>query len=429
MKVCIKGGGGIRGEIEVPGDKSITHRAFIMGLLSKGETLVRNALRSADTEATLNFLKALGGEIIERSPTEIVIKSEGMGSLKEPQNILDAMNSGTTARLFCGVLSASDFFSVITGDESLRKRPMNRVTVPLRMMGSKIEGREKGNYLPISICGTKLKGIHYKIPIPSAQVKSALILAGLFAEGETELEETGISRDHTERMLPFFGGKIEVSEGKIKVKGPQELHGTEITVPGDISSASYFIAGATIVKDSEIVIKNVGLNETRTGFIRILKEMGAEITFEDIRKINGEEIGTAIVRTARNLKGINVGKDIIPTMIDEVPLLALVACFAEGETIVRGAEELKKKESDRILTTFTCLKKLGANIEMLPDGFIIRGRCPLKGGEVESYGDHRIAMTMSIAGLTIPEGVWINGFECVNISFPSFKSILDSLKR
>lgn len=428
MKIWVKKARGLKGEITLPGDKSITHRAFIMGLLAKGKTVVRNPLKSEDTDATLKFVSSLGGKIEKAGPEEVIISSSGMDSLSEPLDVLNAMNSGTTARLFSGVLSGCPFFSVITGDESLKRRPMDRVTLPLREMGARIYGRQNASLLPVSIAGGNLKGIKYRLPVPSAQVKSAILFAGLYAEGETEVEEVIKSRDHTERMLSWFGVKLEREGEKIRLKGGQRFEGREVVVPGDISSASFFIAGATIVENSEIVIKNVGLNETRTGFIRVLREMGADIRVEEEREVNGEKVGTLVVRTAKGLKGVSISPEMVPTLIDEIPLLALVACCAEGESVIRGAEELKKKESDRQMTTITGLKKLGADIEPLPDGMIIRGVRKLKGGEVDSFGDHRIAMTFAIAGLIVDDGISIEGFESVNVSFPEFLETLESVK-
>jgi 3-phosphoshikimate 1-carboxyvinyltransferase len=429
MKIWVKKAKGLKGEITLPGDKSITHRAYIMALLARGKTFIKNPLKSEDTDATLNFILSLGAKIEKKTPEETIISSEGMDNLNEPKDVLNAMNSGTTARLFSGVLSGCSFFSVITGDDSLKRRPMERVTLPLREMGAKIYGRKNASFLPIAISGGNLKGIRYKLPVASAQVKSALLLAGLFADGETEIEETIKSRDHTERMLKHFGVKLDMSGDKIKIKGGQRFSGREVVIPGDVSSASFFIAAGTIVENSEIVIKDVGLNETRTGFIRALLEMGGEIKIEDERIINEEKVGNIIVRSAKRLKGISISKEMVPTLIDEIPLLALVACFAEGETIITGAEELKKKESDRLFTTVDGLKRLGADVEPLPDGMIIRGGKKLKGGEVESYGDHRIAMTFAIGGLAIEEGVYVNDFECVSVSFPEFLEKLEALKK
>ncbi len=427
MKIWVKKAKGLKGEITLPGDKSITHRAFIMGLLAKGKTVIKNPLKSDDTDATLNFVTSTGGKIEKLTPEEIIISSNGMDALQEPRDVLNAMNSGTTARLFAGVLSGCSFFSVITGDDSLKRRPMDRVTIPLREMGGKIYGRNNASLLPISISGGNLKGIRYKLPVASAQVKSAILLAGLFAEGETEIEEEIKSRDHTERMFTYFGVKLERAGGRIKIYCVQRFSGSEIIVPGDISSASFFIAGGTIVENSEIIIKNVGLNETRTGFIRALIEMGADIKIEDQKKINEEEMGTVIVRSAKGLKGISISKE-VPSLIDEIPLIAMVASFAEGETVIREAEELRKKESDRLHAMVEGLKRIGADVEALPDGMIIRGGKKLRGGEIESYGDHRIAMTFAIAGLAIEEGIYVKDFECVSVSFPDFLEKLEVLK-
>lgn len=426
MKVRVEGRKNIKGEIEVPGDKSISHRALIAGLLAKGDTEITNILRSEDTMATENFLRMLSAEVIhERDRT--IVRSKGMFGLKEPEDVMNALNSGTTARLFTGILSGCNFFSVITGDSSLRRRPMRRVTEPLRMMGAKIEGRCEGDLLPLSIRGGKLNSIKYELKIPSAQVKSAIILAGLFVEGETEIHEPVPSRDHTERMLPQFGADIKKDGNTIRVRGGKVLNPSTVRVPGDFSSAAFFITLGVINSGGEIVVKNVTLNPTRTGLLKILERMGADIKVENVKTVCGEEMGDIIARNREGLRGTVVKGEEIPLTIDELPLVALAGCFAEGETVIRDAQELRKKESDRIATTVSELKKMGAEIEELEDGMIVRGPVKLKGARVTSHGDHRIAMLLYIAGLCSEGITEIENFDSVNISFPTFTSVAESL--
>lgn len=428
MNVRVEGKKHLKGEFEVPGDKSISHRALIVGLLSEGETEIINLLQSEDIRATEHFVKMLGGEIL-RKKNKTIVKSKGMFRLKEPEDVLNALNSGTTARLFIGILSGCDFFSVITGDSSLRKRPMKRVTEPMRAMGASIDGREDGDLLPLSIRGGKLKGIKYELKIPSAQVKSAIILAGLFAEGETNIYEPIPSRNHTEKMLFCFGADIKRENKYIKVKGRKELTPTSVYIPGDFSSASFFIALGVINEGSEVMIKNTGLNPTRTGFLKVLKRMGADIEIDNLKTVCGEEIGNIIARSGGELRGTEVKGKEIPLTIDELPLVALIGCFAEGETVIRDAVELRKKESDRISTTVSELKKLGAHIEELRDGIIVNGPAKLKGTRVNSHGDHRIAMLLYIAGLSAEGVTEIENFECVSISFPSFTHLAEKLTK
>lgn len=412
----------LKGEFTPPPDKSITHRALIIGAISKEGMRILNPLISGDTKSTINCLLKLGASI-EKKNREIIIKG---GLLKEPNKILFCGNSGTSARLLAGVLSGHDFFSIIDGDNSLKKRPMGRIVEPLRKMGAKICGREKDSYLPIGIKGGNLKGIDFELKIPSAQVKSSIILATLFAEGETIIKEVTKSRDHTERMLKWLGVEITEGDKYIKLKGPQRPVGGELIVPGDISSASFFICGAILTKGSHIVVKNVGLNPTRTGIIDIIKKMGGKIEILDSKSQSNEDIGDIEVIYSY-LKGVDIGEEDIPSLIDELPLISLLATQAEGTTRIKGARELRFKESDRIKAISFALRKMGAKIEELEDGFIIEGPTPLMGGKVRSFGDHRIAMTLAIASLIAKGETIIEGFRWVNISFPSFLSTLKSI--
>ena len=422
----------VQGKLRVPSDKSISHRAIILGSLADGEVRVKNWLRSEDTLATLNIYRQLGVEIEELNENHLLVKGKGLQSLREPQNVLDAKNSGTTARLTLGVLAAQSFFSVITGDDSLRKRPMLRVVKPLREMGASLDGREEGNLLPIAVRGGKLKGINFFNKKASAQVKSSLLLAGLYAEGITEIEEPYLSRDHTERMLQFMEVELVIlpTEGGIlvKMKGGQQPKGDkDIYVPADPSSAAFFAAAATLLPNSELLLEEVLVNPTRDGFFRKLKEMGANIEYTDHRELSFEPIADILVRGNSQLRGITVYPEEVPAMIDELPLLAVVATQAEGRTVIKGAQELRFKESDRIKATVENLKLMGAKIEETPDGMVIEGPTPLKGGiTIRTYKDHRIAMAFTIAGLIADKPVKLDNPEYVAISYPQF---FEDLKR
>ncbi|NPA33297.1 MAG: 3-phosphoshikimate 1-carboxyvinyltransferase [Aquificae bacterium] len=412
----------VKGELRVPSDKSITHRAFILGALASGETVVYNPLISEDTKATLSILKALGTQVKTQGNTVVL---EGTNySFREPEDVLDARNSGTTARIMTGVLSTQPFFSVITGDESLRSRPMLRVVEPLRQMGASIDGREDANRLPVSIRGGELKGISYFNKKASAQVKTALLLAGLRAEGMTEVLEPYLSRDHTERMLKLFGARlITVPEEKahiVKIKGGQELTGTEVHCPADPSSAAYFVALATLAPEGELLLKEVLLNPTRDGFYRKIIQMGADLSFNDVREISNEPVADITVRPAKTLKPVSVKPEEVPSLIDELPILAVLMAFADGVSEVRGAKELRYKESDRIRAIVENLRRMGVEVEEFEDGFAIKGTKKLRGAKIETFGDHRIAMAFTIAGLLTDEEVIIDRPECVSVSYPNF---------
>ncbi|NLH37093.1 MAG: 3-phosphoshikimate 1-carboxyvinyltransferase [Thermotogaceae bacterium] len=418
---------GIDAEITVPGDKSISHRALMIGAIANGKTQIRNFLDSDDTSATMEILRAMGIEI-ERKENEVIVEGKGLYGLSEPEGVLDARNSGTTMRLLLGLLAAQSFYAVITGDESLRKRPMKRVIEPLSKMGSQFFGRQGGSLAPITVIGNQnLRPVTYRTPVASAQVKSAILLAGLYADGDTTVIEPAKSRDHTERMLRCFGAQVYEEGTSVTIHGiANKLEAKEIFVPGDISSAAFFIVAGLITKGSKLVIKDVGLNPTRTGILTALREMGGDISVMNERIINYEPVGDLIVRSSE-LKGIEIKSDTIPLLIDEIPILAVAASQASGKTSIRDAQELRYKETDRIRAIATELRRLGVEIEERQDGFDVVGRQEIKGNcTCESYKDHRIAMSLAIAGLIAQEPIEINDFECVNISFPNFAAILNS---
>ncbi|UPM55971.1 3-phosphoshikimate 1-carboxyvinyltransferase [Gottfriedia acidiceleris] len=413
------------GDVTIPGDKSISHRAIMFGSLAKGTTKITNFLLGEDCLSTIACFRKLGVQI-EVSEDEVVVYGKGIEGLKEAHEVLDVGNSGTTARLMMGILSGLPFHSVIIGDESIGKRPMKRVTKPLKMMGTSIDGREDATYTPISIRGGSLNSISYASPVSSAQVKSSILLAGLFAKGTTTVTEPEKSRDHTERMLKAFGCELVVNGNKVSINGNQVLTATDVIVPGDISSAAFFLVAGSIVPNSEILLKNVGVNPTRTGILTVLERMGANITLEDEKVVNGEPIANIRVKSA-NLKSTVIGGAEIPTCIDELPILALAAALADGETIIKDAEELRVKETDRIQTVVTELTNLGVSIEATKDGMIIQGNSSLIGANVNSHGDHRMGMMLSIAALLAKGDTIIENTECIAVSFPNFKEQLNEL--
>jgi 3-phosphoshikimate 1-carboxyvinyltransferase len=415
-----------KGKFTPTPDKSISHRAIIFSSLAKGKSIIKNFLRAKDPLSTMNAFRALGVEITDKGE-DIIINGKGIYGLKEPSNVIDCGNSGTTIRMLSGVLAGNPFFSVLTGDESLRTRPMGRVINPLRQMGAEIIARGENRYPPIAIKGKKLQPIKYAMPVASAQVKSAILLAGLYTDGKTEIIEPAKSRDHTERILPAFGADIEVEGLHVRIKGGTELKGAEVHVPGDFSSAAFFIVAALLIRDSDMTIEGVGMNPTRTGLISALKGMGAEIEIFNIRNVSGEPIADIHCKGDAELKAIHITKENIPGLIDEFPILCVAATQASGTTIIRGAEELRVKESDRIKSMATELKKMGAEIEEFEDGLSITGKKELKGAIIESYRDHRIAMALSIAALIADGTSTINGVSSVNISFPGFFEILKRL--
>ena len=417
----------LKGEITPPGDKSISHRSLMLGSLATGATLVRDFLISDDTLYTANAMRALGASI-EINGTRVVVEGNGLHGLKEPDQIIDCGNSGTTTRLLIGLLSPQEFTTTLTGDKYLQARPMKRVVGPLTQMGANIAGNEEGNKLPLTITGSKLKGISYELPVASAQVKSAILLAGMYAEGETEVIEPSASRDHTERMLTYLGVPITKNGNSIKINKVSNIISGEIIVPSDLSSAAFFIVAALITPGSEVVIKNVGINPLRTGIIDILKRMGGDIEIINERDVNGEPIGDIIAR-ASNLHAAEIGGDVIPKAIDELPLVAVAASFAEGTTLIKDAKELRVKETDRINAMATELGKLGVEVKEFEDGMSIMGTESLTGAVCSSWGDHRIAMSVAIAGLRAKGETEIVDADCVSVSYPDFFKVLDELRQ
>ena len=418
---------GLVGKITVPGDKSISHRSVMLAALGDSPVKIENFLKAADTLSTVGVMRELGAKIEFSADNILTVKGNGLCGLKEPQNTLDAGNSGTTLRLLMGLLAGANISANFIGDASLSKRPMKRITAPLALMGAKIETTD--GKLPIKILKTdkRLKGIEYKMPVASAQLKSALLLAGLFAEGETKIIEPNISRDHTERMLAAFGAKITRENNGVTIKSAEKLSAPEnIFVPGDISSAAYFIVAALIIPGSDLIIENIGVNPTRTGIIDILKEMGANIALENTRVICGEEIADIHIKYGE-LKGVNIGREIMGRLIDEIPIIAVAAAFAKGETKISGAEELRVKETDRIKAVATSFNKFAEGmITETDDGMIIKGGLDLNYATADSFDDHRMAMSLAILGAAA-NGAEIINAECVNISYPEFYATLGQL--
>lgn len=415
----------LNGSITVPGDKSISHRSVMFGAIAEGKTTVSGFLLGEDCLSTIDCFRKLGVEI-EIDDTNVTINSAGIDAWEEPKEVLYTGNSGTTTRLMLGILSGTNLHTVMTGDSSIGKRPMRRVADPLRLMGAQISGRANGQFTPLAIQGTQLKAIDYTMPVASAQVKSAILLAGLRTEGITIVREKEVSRDHTERMLKQFGGNIQVDNGVISLAGGQKLTGTHVSVPGDISSAAFFLVAGAIVPNSEITLHNVGVNPTRAGIIEVLKEMGADLSIMIDDENAAEPTATLTIKTS-SLKATTIEGDIIPRLIDEIPILALLATQADGTTVIRNAEELKVKETDRIVAVVDELKKLGAKIEATDDGMIIHGPSKLTGSSLKSYGDHRIGMMGAISALITESPVEIDDVDCIAVSYPTFFNHLDSL--
>ena len=419
----------IQGEIRVPGDKSISHRALMLGALAGGETQIQGLLLGEDPRSTATCFRAMGAEISELNSDLVTVKGIGLGQLQEPKDILDAGNSGTTLRLMLGILASHrDRFFTVTGDASLRSRPMGRVVQPLQQMGARIWGRQGNTLAPLAIQGQRLKPMHYQSPIASAQVKSCVLLAGLLSEGNTTVVEPFLSRDHSERMLEAFGAEITVDPEACSatVTGPAQLQGQSVVVPGDISSAAFWLVAAAIVPDSNLLIENVGINPTRIGVLEVLHQMGANITLENERVVTGEPVADLRVRYG-DLTATTIEGRIIPRLIDEIPILAVAATFAQGKTVIRDAAELRVKESDRLATIATQLNRMGARVTELPDGLEIMGGPTLQGAEVESYGDHRVAMSLAIAALRALGPTHIHYAQAAAISYPDFASTLEFL--
>ncbi len=412
----------LKGTIELLGDKSISHRAIMFSSISKGYNRISNFLMGEDCLSTISCFKKLGVGI-EIKKNDVFIRGNGLYGLKKPSDILDVGNSGTTIRLMMGILAGNNLEATLVGDSSISKRPMDRVINPLREMGCDIIG---DNFTPITIKGGNLNPIHYKMPISSAQVKSSLILASLYANGESTIIEKSKSRNHTEIMLKSFGANINVDSLKIKVNPVDELFSQDIYVPGDISSASFIIVATLITKNSEVIIKNVGLNETRTGIIDVIKKMGGNIEIINNKTICGELVGDLLVKYTKNLNGIVIEKDLIPRLIDEIPIIAVLATQADGKTIIKDASELKVKESNRIKSVVDNLKLLKADIKETDDGMIINGKSKLKGNKIKTYNDHRVAMSFFVAGLISEGEVLIDNKDCVDISFPGY---FDTIKK
>lgn len=415
----------LKGEITIPGDKSISHRAIMLGSLAEGTTEISNFLQGADCLSTMECFQNMGIHMENKNGT-ITIHGNGLHGLKQPKDTLDVGNSGTTTRLMSGILAAQNFTCTLNGDASIQKRPMGRIITPLSQMGADIISIKNNGCAPLKITGKPLHGIHYNSPVASAQVKSSILLAGLFADGETSVTEPYVSRNHTELMFHYFGVDISTKETTATVSPATKLTGQKIVVPGDISSAAYFIAAGLLVPNSELMIKNVGINPTRDGILKVCEAMGGSISYENKQEISGETTADLVVKTSC-LKGTTIGGSIIPTLIDEIPIIAILACFAEGTTVIKDAQELKVKESNRIDVMVENLKKMGADITATDDGMVIHGGKPLHGAEIDSKLDHRIAMSFAIAGLCSEGKTKIIGADCVNISFPSFYQDLDNL--
>lgn len=415
----------LKGELNVPGDKSISHRAVMLGALAQGKTEIRHFLRGADCLSTIDCFRKLGIQI-EETPDIIRIHGKGLDGLSSPTSILDAGNSGTTARLLSGILAAQPFASTLTGDASLQKRPMKRIMEPLSAMGASVTSKAGSGCVPLLIRGGALHGIHYASPAASAQVKSAILLAGLYAEGETSVTEPFVSRNHSELMLRSFGAQVSVLENTVSIQSRPKLTGQLIDVPGDISSAAYFIAAGLIVPHAEILIRNVGINPTRSGILKAVQAMGGKVQLLN-RRMTGGEPAADILVTSSSLHGAAIEGSLIPALIDELPVIAVMAAMADGTTVIRDAAELKVKESNRIAVMVENLSAMGADISGTDDGMIIRGGRPLHGAQIDAFEDHRIAMSFAVAALTADGTTAINGSDCVQISYPGFYEDLQKI--
>lgn len=421
---------GLKGTLTVPGDKSISHRAIMFGSLAEGTTTIHGFLKGADCLSTIDCFRKMGISIEEKEDT-IYVHGKGLHGLHKPEETLDVGNSGTTTRLISGILAGQNFDTVLSGDASLNSRPMGRIMKPLSMMSADITSIHDTGCAPLSIKGRSLNAIHYDSPVASAQVKSCVLLAGLYANGKTSVTEPALSRDHTERMLRSFGANIVSDKNTCTITPPETLHGQHIEVPGDISSAAFFIVAALITPNSEITINNVGINDTRSGILKVCQDMGADITLLNAREEGGEPVADLLVKTS-SLRGTIVEGDIIPALIDELPVIALMACFAKGQTIIKDAHELRVKESDRIAIMTENLGAMGADIIDTDDGFIINSRSDntiptLHGASINCSMDHRIAMTFAVAGLNADGETIITDSDCVDVSYPGFFTQLEQL--
>ncbi|WP_233569494.1 3-phosphoshikimate 1-carboxyvinyltransferase [Planomicrobium sp. Y74] len=414
----------LNGTIQVPGDKSISHRSIMFGAIASGKTTVEGFLLGADCLSTISCFRKLGVEI-KLDGNQVTINSKGIDGWTEPDAVLDTGNSGTTTRLLLGLLAGTSFHSVAAGDESIAKRPMKRIVDPLRLMGADIRGRSGGQFTPLAIQGTRLTGINYTLPVASAQVKSAILLAALNANGKTIIEEPVATRDHTEIMLRHFGADIKRNENIIEMAGGQTLSARHVKVPGDISSAAFFIAAALVTEGSEIRLENVGTNPTRTGILDVIDQMGADYEIRE-NETEGERSADLLIRSSQ-LKGIEIGGPLIPRLIDEIPIIALIATQCQGTTIIKDAEELRVKETDRITAVVDELSKMGADITATEDGMIINGPTPLSGADMKTYGDHRLGMMAAIASLAADGSVSIDDPDCIAVSYPGFFEHLNKL--
>ena len=426
-QLTIRGGArGPQGSMTVPGDKSISHRAIILGALAEGVTEVSGCLRSEDCQRTLGAFRALGVEAEGWEGDILRIYGKGLRGLREAADTLNCGNSGTTIRLLAGVLAGQPFLSLLTGDASLRRRPMDRIIHPLTQMGAEIWGRARDTLPPLAVRGGSLHGVTYRCPVPSAQVKSAILLAGLFAEGPTTVIEPAASRDHTERMLTAYGQRVERSEQEVTLIPAGTLQATPISVPGDFSSAAFLLVAGLILPDSDLTIEGVGVNPTRTGLLDVLQAMGGKVQVFPVDEKTGEPRAHLRVRASR-LQGVSIGGDLIPRLIDEIPVLAVAAACAEGKTVIRDAAELRVKESDRIRTIAAELSRMGVRTEELPDGLIIHGGRRLQGARCEGHGDHRVAMALTVAGLQAEGQTIVRDTACIRTSFPGFVETLEHL--
>ena len=416
----------LKGTLSVPGDKSISHRAVMFGALAQGTTKISGFLEGADCLSTIRCFRQMGISI-EQNGSDVLVHGKGLHGLSAPSDVLDMGNSGTTTRLISGILAGQRFSSTLTGDASIQSRPMNRIMTPLKEMGADIISLKNNGCAPLSIRGIQLHGIHYNSPVASAQVKSCILLAGMYADGETKVTEPVLSRNHTEIMLQYLGADVRSFGTTACISPEPKLTAREISVPGDISSAAYFIAAGLLTPNSEILLKNVGINPTRDGILKVCRQMGADITLLN-EKYQGEPTADILVCTS-SLHGTTIEGDMIPTLIDELPVIAIMAAFAQGTTIIRDAQELKVKESDRIAVMCSNLKRMGADVTPTEDGMIINGGKPLHGACIDSHLDHRIAMSFAVAGTICDRILSINGGECVNISYPEFYKDLYSLSK
>lgn len=416
----------LKGTVTIPGDKSISHRAVMFGSLAEGTTEITHFLKGADCLSTIACFRQMGISIEEKKDC-ILVHGKGLHGLSAPSTMLDTGNSGTTTRLISGILSGQPFESVLNGDASIQKRPMGRIITPLSQMGANITSLKGNGCAPLKIAPASLKGIHYQSPVASAQAKSAILLAGLYADGITSVTEPALSRNHTELMLSAFGAKVSSEGTTASICSAPRLVGQKIEVPGDISSAAYFIAAALMVPGSEVLIQNVGINPTRDGILRVCQEMGADITLLNQKEGSGEPSCDLLVKYSE-LKPASIGGDLIPTLIDEIPILAVLAAHAQGTTLIKDAQELKVKESNRIDTVVNALKAMGADVYATEDGMVIHGGTPLHGAVIDSFLDHRIAMSFAVAALCASGETTILGRECVDISYPDFYKDLASLQ-